>query len=472
MRGRVVRPWLTRLTGIWVMVLLFLGTGWAQQESSSRPPRTQNDPADPAKPGDSSQTGESSSQGPNTLATSFASPAPFNMIGSARSLDLNNLLHWGPIYVSSASYSFVVDDLKTKDGRGDYRNSINTFQTYIVFAKRFRRSQLALQYAPRMTILNGKAVGDYLNQDANFGVQQYLSPRWTLQLTDTFSYYGSRSQLLGYFLDADSVTGTTVQTRFLQAASRVITSTAGAAFNYQWSARDRLSFGPSAAYIKADRGTSPLPIGGRSGLTYGGEVSFTHLFSERTSIGLSYSALDGHFSRGTPNTIYHTFTGSYRQQVSRAWTVNGSLGVSTADFAGGAGRQSLIVGGFSFVKTQQRSLLSLAYSRGYNLLSGPVSNRYGDRFDITQTMNWTRRLQSRVGVGYQREIGYASDVASGGLLSGEYGLSQVSYHLTRHLIWVADFAFRFQQGDSSRILQGHRTFLSTGLQWHSGRGEM
>jgi hypothetical protein len=437
------------------LALLVPSPGSAQQESSSRTATSPQANPDASMSGDRAGTDESSSKPGPTIPTSPSAPM---RIGTARPLDLSGSLRFGPFFVSSAEFSQVLDEVRPSNGTGGSRNIATFLGTFITYQHLSRRGRLALQYEPHFSIINGHSDLNYNDQELNLDTQYAISSRWGVGLSDHFTYL-SRNRF-GSFLDADSVTGTTVQNAFADTRGRWLSNGLSGNFTYHWSARTQLNLEPNATYAQDNPEFASLKS--VSSFSYGAGAGITHLLSARKSIEGYYSYQRSIFYTSLPSTTYNTVGAGYSQGLGSTWFLHAALGVSTAT-SRSASRQWYGVGSLGLVKAFPRSQLSFTFARGYGL-SGFITNRYGDRADAAFVHRWTQRLQTKVGTGYQREI-----AASNGGYSGKYGTGQVSYRLLANVSWFASYVYKFQSGGTFQAFAGTRNFFSTGFRWEPAR---
>ncbi len=442
-----------------VLALVLAGPVSAQQESSSRtvtPPQAAAD--DAAKSGDPVAIDQSPSNTSPTLPAATSGPL---RMGTARLLDLRGAIRIGPFYVSSVDFAQALDEFRPSGGTTmkGFRNVATFVRTFMVYQHAFRRGRLALQYEPHLSVINGHSELNYTDQELSLDLRYALSQRWGLDLADYFSYVRNRNRL-GSFLDAESVTGRTFPTAFVDTRGPWLSNGFSAGFTYHLSARTQLSFGPSIGYSHEFPGlTSSRSI---SSFSTGARAAISHTLSARKSIEGYYFYQRSIFSTDFPSTTYHTMGAGYSQALGSTWTMSTSLGVSTASSHNGP-RPWHVVGSLGLVKAFPKSQLSFHFARGYGL-SGFISNRYADRVDAAFEHRWTQRLSTSVGLGYQRELGSAA-----GSYSGEYATGQVSYRLLANVSWFANYVYKLQAGGIAQAINGSRYFFSTGLRWEPGR---
>jgi hypothetical protein len=309
-------------------------------------------------------------------------------------------------------------------------------------------------------IFDGNLVSNLLNQDLQFDMIFSLSPRWTLSVGDVFTYQKKRDTFGESLLDVSTITATTLQKDFLSGSGTFLSETFNPAFNYLMSARTKLSIVPSFTYTNTSLpGTANLTgtTGTFSSRAYSLRENVSHDLSPRTSIGAYHqvqmlTSTSNTFSK----TIYQDFGGSISQMIGTSWHVGGSFGATTASF--GSGRQWTESINAGVLKDFQKWYAAASYSRG-QVLTGYVTNHFGDRVDFTVRTRWVHRFQIGAGSGYERDITGTDNIW------GKYANSQVSYQLTRSLSGVAGWVRKWQHGNNAQLFSGTANVVSFGLSW-------
>ncbi len=459
MRAGVVKHLPVRLLLEVALAVLFIPlAGWAQQGGSAGEGQpSASEPEREATQTDANQPGESSSSQPAKTPIATLNVPPVREIGKARSLGrTRSPLQLGPVYVRSASFFYTVGDGLQLDTENNQvrkgTNNVGVFLTNIVYDTPLRRSRLVFQYQPRLAIVNGQVQRDLSTHAASLDATRLLSRSWSLAFNNTYSSTNSRVLYGDFFLDVDTVTGSTLQRSFLETPSRWISDYAQLTLDYQMSARDRLSIEPRFIYYHTS--LSSLPT---SSYTYGGTLSWDRTLSRTRGFGLFYMLERRQFSRLLPTTFYQAIGAGYAQQLTPTWRINISLGAGTA--ADRSGRQWTVTGNASLFKNFRRSLLTLAYYRG-NDFGGVLINRYADRADVAYGIHLTRRWHAGTAVGYHR----ANRVVEG-TLAGLYATTQATYRVSPRVSWFMVYGHRWQEGGSRDLIPGRRNFFATGIRW-------
>jgi hypothetical protein len=396
----------------------------------------------------------------------LASSAPqVQQVGAAGNL-LENIspLRWGPVYVGSAQYAQIFDRGTVFSGQGAFQNAASLFSSTVVFDKNFRTSRIALQYVPRIVILNGHVQNDFANQDASLDTAFILSPRWSMNIGDHFTYLRSSNAFGALYLDANAVSGTTLQKSFLQGPITWLSNSVAVNFSYMIGPRARLSFAPD--YVYSTTSGSTVATGNQTAQQYGARFGIVYDLSPRSSIQGYYSAQNSLYQGTFANTLYQTFSLGYSRQFGVGWSLTSTFGASTANFA--SGREWTATGSFSIVKAFQRSTVALALSRGHDL-TGYITNNYTDRVDVTYRRMFGRRWGVRGGLGYERNISgslaTSTSTSKAEGIWGKYATGDISYLVRPSVSLFADYVKVWQRGDNIQIFTGNRDYIEFGIRW-------
>lgn len=464
-----------KYSGIIVVLLLAMASlvyplpGWTQRENPSAlaPQGTVS-----ARQGSSPVAPSEEESSPAVARTDSAAGIPneprVTEIGKAGLLQGSfSPLSWGPVSVRSLQFYQLFRGGNSNAGPiRDRWGSASIFLANIAYDKRFRRSRLAVQYAPRVGVINGVVDRNLTDQDTRFDSYYILSRKWSVSLGDGFSYRGNRNQnTTEAFLDADAATGTIIQNNFVDGPASMLSNSIALTFNHQWSARTRVSFGPEFTYAYAGR-TSDT-VGPISSHTYSARGRLEHLLSTTKGVNVSYSFQQIAVLRSLAATGYHALSAGYSQRITPTFHLSLGVGASSSRFAG-TPRQWSTVGSLNLVKSFMRSYLALSYVRGHGF-SGYVNNGYSTRTDLAYGIQATRRLNAQLGVGYEQTSStLANPVAPMVKISAKYASGQLNYRLLSQLSWFMSYAFKDQFSTDPQILTGNRHYISTGLRWNPG----
>jgi hypothetical protein len=449
--------------------LFFPAIGRCQQGSQSSPPaQTGNTNNAQTNPSDNPKA---NSQNPaNSTGSNDAAPIPtvlmnddtppIRKIGSASLLDSASILRWGDLYVGSADYSQVYSTIDPRTGAA-IANNASLFRTHLFYDHQFQKARLALQYQPRLMIIDGNVIADLVNQDISLDSYVRLSSRWILGFGNRFTYYGSKDAFAEDFLDANSVTATTIQNNSLQGSGTWLSNSVGGSLNYLWSPRTKISISPSYTYSHSstsinDTQTASVSNESISSNGYGVRTSVTYDWTASRSIGAYYYFQYITSPTAFSSTAYHEMGASISQRFTPTFAVSGSAGATTAAYSSGREWDSAF--SLSAIKSFGLSNVSLAYSRGQTL-TGYVTNHLGERVDASAVRSWSRRFQTNVGAGYEREITHPIG------LWAKYAHVNVSYRLTAQMSIFSSFVHLWQNSSDPQLFTGGSNFVVVGIGW-------
>jgi hypothetical protein len=437
---------------------------YAQSQDAGAPgagPTTQSS----ASPSQDSKKGEDSSSADPNGATDSGAPPPsmINAIGSASPLGSpNGSLRWGDFFVSDVSFTQIYDvsnysgQSLTNSSGSSFSDSTSLFETTLAFDHRSRNNEIALQFQPRLAIVDGNVFPDYSNQNVNFNWVLNQDSRWSAVFRDNFSYLSSQNLYGTNFTDVNAQTGTTVQNNFLDGPGAFLSESAGLTVSYRWTPRTTVSFIPQFQYTRSTATKSGTSIG----RDYGGAVTIGYQLSARQTIGATFSgqyvATSG-LSLG--NSQYYSAGLNYSRQIGAFWTVSGYL-AATRTSGGGISQPFTYSATASLTRALRRGSVGVVYSR--DLAIGYVTNQFADRIDAVANLQVVRNLTLSISGGYQTET------QSNSPISAYYTVNQITYRLAPRVSSFVSYGYRLQNGDSLRVLTGHRNFVSGGIRWDSG----
>lgn len=450
-------------------VLLPISSSVRAQEPTPQPPppqqtqQQQQQPQQSSTPGsDQSQSGGDQSAGTSGDSTSLEHPVtitttapPIRQVDAAGNLMPSlSPLRWGPFYVGYAQFAEILDQGNSFTNQGDFDAVASQLSAEIVFDKAVRNARIAVQYVPRMTILNGQVLGDFVNQDTAADMTFALTPRLSLSIGDRFTYYRSKNSFADIFLSADPISGATFQNDFIEAPASWLSNAVNAAFGYQLSARTRFTVTPSYTYAttSGEAAAATFP----SVNEFGVAALVTHDLTARSNVSINYVEQTDILSGSSYKTIYQSLEGGYSHSFNGGWSFSGSFGFITANFQGG--RNWSESGSGSAVKAFRRSRAAVTYYRGHTY-SGYISQGFSDRIDASYQLYIGRRWTMGGGVGYLRDV-----ITANGIW-GKYGEGNVSFGLTPTLSLFGSYVYKWQRGDNITVFSGNTNYLRCGIQW-------
>jgi len=438
----------------------------------STPEATQADAANGTRPA-AQQTDASTgfgSQAPTPAATSEGFFV--RALNSANQLGKESgPLQWGWFSVRSASFAQYYSHANFSDPGIPVKSEIvraSQLSTMIVVDHAFKTSRFSLQYAPSLFITNGKIYSNALNQTVGLDTTIPWSPRWSLQVSDRFSYYASQRYFSDTSADTNFLTGTSIQKDFLNGPGSVMVNSAAASFSYLWSPRTTISFAPSFDY-QYSKGAVLSDKASLRALYEGGRFTLSHLISPTQTIGLTYLGQYASFTSTSAhagpqsNAFLQDLLLTYANQFRRSWHFGLGVGVSDSTDIGNTSIPSgvRLALNAAITKTFQRSDFAVTYNRGHQF-NGFISGAASDRIDAAQTIYWTPRFSTTTSVAY-----FKTTAALPPTESASYATERLSFNLTRRLSLSASGSYVKQVGDGVFIVSGIRRFASVGLSWTS-----
>jgi len=392
---------------------------------------------------------QSTANGPEIRGMNSAAPLPSGRVSPVQ---------LGPLYLQSLSFFQSADAITVSGQPGTNWQSVSTFRTNIVFDHSFKTSRIAVQYEPRLTIVNGAVFTDTSNLNANWTTTFYASPRLNISIDDNLNYFGQQGQFDNLSLLADLTTGTVVQSRFLDGTGHLLSNRVELPISYLVSSRGRLEITPFFEYYQAP---STSISHSRSP---GGRISYGYALSATQGIGVSYSVQDTSFSSTLPTNLYQTIAGNYSQILSPTLRFSIGAGATVSSAASAAtsasSNQSTVNATLNLIKTFRDSSLSFNYYRG-QAAGLQITNGFADRFDLAYDRRLSQHTRFSAAGGYYREFLSATDT-SGYFFSGTFG-----YLLTERWSVVTEYAYKHQENGGAAFQTGNLHYLAAGLRWES-----
>jgi len=440
------------------LVVLVLGVRASSGQETQNPPSgtagastTNQSSAQTASPTDSDAKPVAySPAGPEVRAMGSSFPLP----------SYDTLLRWGPIYVRSIelfqTYNQIGD--VTAGAQGIFnQDSFNAtvLRTDIVYDHPTRSGRIVLEYAPRLTVVNGNVSSDFVNESLNLNYVEPLSSRWTLGLSDTFSYYRVRNLYGDYFLDVNAINGSTVPSSAVDGRGSWLNAGMQASFSYALSPTSSLSISPGFAYTR----TTGL-INGPEPTSNGYQYSGTLGWSRRLSSSFSLQADYGYRlvqSLGT-RVPYNNGDLGFSWQLGPDTTIGATAGVLSAGFTGGSERT--VSASAQLAEKWGRSLASIGYYRGVSLFNELGSQGASQIVLATYRINLTSRWYWTAQGGYE-------DSVTRGLsgLSAKYASTEVGFQLSPQVSCFLSYGYKTQVGGSPALLAGNINTVIGGIRW-------
>ena len=445
------------------LVLLVPSLAYPQQPPD---PGSTQDPASGNSPTQTPGTDTGASQNEPTPAATTQGLFARALNSASPLTGVNGPLQWGWFSVRSASFLQYFNNVTLSNpGAGSVSQDLSASElsTSIVINHTFGAShstQLTLQYAPSMFISEGHVYTNALNQSAGIDTTHQLNPRWAMQISNRFSYYGNQRYFSGVSLGVDYSLGTVAQNNFLNGPGSVIYDNVGVTFSYLWSPVTTVSFTPSFGY---ENSTGAVNSGQNLSALYGGgQVSVSHSITAAQTVGMSYSGQYASYTNTSltagphANGLLQDILISYGKQIGASWRL--SLGLGLTSNTNGADQTGLAASA-QITKSFRSMDLAANYYRGHQF-NGYITSANTDRVNLVHTIRWSRRFNTSTSGAYFR----TADSAIPGL-SGVYATEQFTLGLTRTLSFTSNIAYTTQTGDGTYVQSGHTRIATVGMTW-------
>ena len=448
---------------------LFLWCSTQVVHAQQDPPPPQSQDADNSQKSDTAtpnpaqsrvlpgEASNASSSAPSIRAMNGAGPLPAGRVSP---------IQLGSIYLQSADAFQSVIASNSTTQTGTLWRSYSLFRAVFVFDHSFKTSRFAVQYQPRLMIIDGTANADTANLNAAWSTVFRLTPAWKMSLTNTLNYYGQQRQFDNLDLMADVTTGSLVQSQFLEGNGHLLSDRTELPMLYQFSPRSRIDVTPFFQYYSSSGG-STQPVRQSDG--YGLRASYGYLLGPTKGIGFEYQVEDTHFSKFLPKTIYQSFSASYSQQLSLTLRFSVSGGITTARSSQSNPppvssnlTAKTVSGSASLIKSFRDASLAFSYYRGQTP-GLQITNGFADRYDADYQRHLSLRTSLDLGVGYYREFQSATNT------SGIYSSLGLTYRLTNKWSLAGRYGYKNQKNGGATFATGDLHYLSFGVRWEPGR---
>lgn len=405
---------------------------------------------------DSNTQAESSSRKDNFVSPSSSSSAPFirELGGAGPLIESTSHLRWGSLYVSSWELSGIRDSISGAGPLFDGNREVGLMRTRIVYDRQFGFGRVALQYLPRVALIDGKLRSNYSNQNLNFDAAFQLSPRWSLSADYHFAFLNNRDFVDLQYLVADTASVSAVRNNFLDTAERWTNN--GVLFDLSYRLSERSTFVISPYF---DYSTSSQTTTNTAGERFGATFSWSHVISPTSAVSVYYAPQFIKVSSSRDVTAYHATGVSYSRHLTPTWGISASV-AGVLDNLSPTMQRFDVFGNVALIKSFHRSTLALGYSRSQDF-AGFVTSRFSERYDVSHQTRLNRRLGFNSGLGYFREIKAGS--LDGAL--GKYASVGATYFLTPQWGAFFSYAHKFQSGNPEQLLIGTRDLVTVGIRW-------
>lgn len=468
MRTRIIKFGLLRIEIVCALLLFCLVPASRAQQDPPPPQLPQNPPTEPYPTQESSAQAAASSSNSQSDNDNAASTPPLRAMNGAGPLPSGRVsaVQFGPVYLQSADFLQTFDAINATGQSNTLWQDYSMFRATVVLDHAFKKSHFAVQYQPRLLILNGDVHTDTADLNAAWSTLFAISPRMNVSLTNGLIYYSRVGQFDNLDLMSDITTGALAQSNFLEGGGHFLDDRTDLAFKYQLSARSRFEVTPFFQYYYS---TGTQAIGDSYG--FGLNADYGYLLSPTKSVTFSYQIDDTHFSQLIPTTTYQTISINYSQQLSPTWrfsvgggaTTSGSNLVSTAPSPQTINsRQWTENGLFNLIKTFSNSSVAFSYYRG-QATGIQITNGFADRYDLSFQSKLNPRLGMAIGAGYYREFLSATNT------SGLYSTAGLDYGLTDRWFLQLQYGYKHQQNGGATYQTGDLQFVSFGIRWQPGQ---
>lgn len=465
MRTRIIKFGLLRIE-ILCAFLLFCLVPASRAQQDPLPP--QNPPTETHPTEDpSAQAAEASQNSPSDNGTAASTP-PLRAMNGAGPLPSGRVsaVQFGPLYLQSVDFLQTFGATIATGQSNTLWQDYSSFRAIVVLDRAFKNSHFAVQYQPRLLILNGDVHADTADLNTAWSTLFAISPRLNVSLTNGLIYYSRVGQFDNLDLMSDITTGALVESNFLEGGGHFLEDRTDLAFKYQLSARSRFEVTPFFQYYYS---TGTQAIGYSFG--FGLNANYSYLLSPTKSVTFSYQIDDTHFSELLPTTTYQTFSVNYAQQLSPTWrfsagggaTTSGSNVVDTGTNAQPTRSMQWTENGtFNLIKTFSNSSVAFSYYRG-QATGIQITNGFADRSDLSFQSKLNPRLGMAIGGGYYREFLSATNT------SGLYSTAGLDYGLTERWFLQLQYGYKHQQNGGATYQSGDLQFVSFGIRWQPGQ---
>jgi hypothetical protein len=400
-------------------------------------------------------------QQPNPAGTSGIFVRALN---SANPLTGGIPLQWGWVSLRSATYQQYFSPVNFDNPAGTMQSedivAANLLAAIVVDHTFANAMRFTLQYSPSLTVTNGSVYPNALNQNAGLDTSFLLSPRWTLQLSDRFTYNGSQRAFVGLPFDANFETGLSVAQSYLSGPGTVLYNIASATFSYNWTPLTTITFGPSLGYQYAS-GTANSG-GSINSVSGGGQMMISHSLSPTQTIRLSYTGNYANYQNSSQtagpqsNSFLQDVLVTYSLQFRETWLIHLGAGLTSNFGADGGTGIGLNVG---ISKSFRQSSLSGVFTRGHQF-NGFITGSVSDNAGLTHSIYWTPRFSTATS-GYYTQTPGANPSGQ----SSWYAIEQLNFGLTQQLSLNGAFGYTKQVGDGVYVISSNRRFVTFGITW-------
>ncbi len=443
------------LIGCTLFALLLGAMGAAQDDSSSSTASSKSESA--TDNGNASPTSDNLTD-PNAApnpAEENIEPSLIRRLGSPFAFSVTPMgTKVGPLTITDLSSSgFFVTSAAPEHPAQTLWGSTTSADIY--WHSNSAKNTWAFQTTPSVSTSGGQA---FLNEAAGLAFTRQMTARWSLTITNSFSYLQNTYLLNPQNVLAYGNSGYFLQTVYAQQNGAATYDSNSMSMTYQMSGRTTLSITPQLGATFLDQ------FGSVDFVTYlGGGVTVNHNLSPNRSI-----SFNSNFTRSTSSGNSYgttqpwntsTFGMGYQQQIGHNWWITGNI---SASYQSGQTSYWLPVGNIGLMRNFSTGSLVLGYSRS-EAAQTLLSSGYFDQADLAYSRAFGRKFSTQLGAAEFRTI------QTGSHGQGERIFGSIYYRWIHNLSWVASYNYSSQKGNQPGLNIGNSTYISLGLRWMLGR---
>jgi hypothetical protein len=380
-------------------------------------------------------------------------------------------IHWGRLSLFSLNISAVRDDVSF----GGTNNSVTAgvIKGFLLYSFKHRRDEFDFQYMPQITIATYGTSSNFGNQALQFHTFRHLANRWSLNISDSFSYQPNQAYIQDPTVIPQFPSGTILQNPFLTPNQGFLNNLAQGTLSYSRSQKNSYNFSARYGFLRVTSGSTlnaPSPqldssLNGNDHLV-GGGVEWQHSWNPTTAFGLSGN-YDRRFLSDGGTTDYYSFSTNYRRRLPHRLFFIGSIGptILRENLPASTGRQSnqtlTYEGTFSLTKAFARSGLALSFDRNHissQYLQGTLTDRWG----LSYSSLFGRRWTALIGAGYIRQQ-FTADTGNSAY-DGRAAWAQAGYELFREWSVTGSYTRFVDTGLLGQPAETRNLFV-VGLRW-------
>src|ERR1700722_34842 len=380
-------------------------------------------------------------------------------------------VHWGRLSLFSLNISAIRDDVSF----GSTNDSITAgvIKGFLLYSFKHGRDEFDFQYLPQITFASYGISSNLGNQALQFHTFRHLSNRWTLNISDSFSYQPNQAYTQDPTIIPQFPSGNILQNPFLTPNQGYLNNLVQGTLSYSRSQKSSYNFSARYGFLRVTSASMlndpSLQI--NSDLTgndnlVGGGVQWEHSWNPTTAFGVSAN-YDRRFLSQGGTTDYYSFSANYRRRLTHTVSFSGSIGptILRESFPASSGTQNdttiTYEGTFALTKAFLHSGLALSFDRNHissQYLQGTLTDRWGLFYSSLFGRRWT----SLIGGGYIRQ---QFTVTSGNsAYDGRAAWAQVGYALFREWSLTGSYTRFVDTGLLGQAPESRNLFVG-GVRW-------